>query len=164
MTVGLRLRARGLFLVLGVATACSCRDTDPPRPHNRDLGNDETILLPLSSPRKDPDLKDGEAEWHSFREVLPGEAADTADGGGELPAEEIEAEIRDVIDAYNELVAEGDVEELLKFFVEDQGEVIAPYLEVGLAVSKKLAETRAALEERLPGGGAPVARPGDGVA
>jgi hypothetical protein len=47
-----------------------CRDTEPPQPHNRDLGSDGVLLLPTASVRHNPAIADGQADWPASDGVL----------------------------------------------------------------------------------------------
>ena len=133
-------------------TMAGCRDLDAPVPHNRNLGNEETLLLPTQGSRYDVDLKSGAADWYEFREfdteeqpeaVAEAETADEDEGG-------LESTIRELISEYNELIAERNLEGLLEYHVEDQHEIIGALIEAGFAIVDKVAELRALLEEQLP--------------
>ena len=156
MVLGRRLAWWGLALFLVSMMGSGCRDGDPPSAHNRNLGDADSLLLPVRSARVDPDLKDGTAEWYEFPEFNAEQEAagdEPADGGGS----EIETEIRELISEYNELVAERTLDDILEYHIEEQHETIAALYEVKFTTLDKLAEVKAAFEEKLPEAGERVA-------
>ena len=147
------LRLALLFIVVG-ASVWGCRDVTPARPLNENLGTADEPLLPTQMTRYYSGLEPGggqDAEWHPFRPFEP-EAEEEAAAAGESDDESggLEAEIRDLISEYNELLAERAVEDLLEYHVEEQQEAVEAFYELGFASIDKLGELQAALEEKLP--------------
>lgn len=146
----------GCVLLPVLVVGMGCRDTEPPPAHNRDLGSDGEPLMPTASVWHDPDIAKGRAEWHPFRE--PEAAPEPTDGettADAAPADEggVETEIRELIDVYNELVAEtkvDDVDDLLDYYVEEQHNALRPWLEAAVSLPDKLERIREALEQKLP--------------
>ncbi|UCC31628.1 MAG: hypothetical protein JSU86_04990 [Phycisphaerales bacterium] len=146
----------GCVLLPVVVVGMGCRDTEPPPAHNRDLGSDREPLMPTASVWHDPDIAKGQADWHPFRE--PEAAPEPTEGEtttGAAPADEggVETEIRELIDEYNELVAEttvDDVDDLLDYYMEEQHDALRPWLEAAVSLPVKLERIREALEEKLP--------------
>lgn len=153
-----RRRSRWTWLILGLVAAgnIGCRDSDPPRPHYRDVGTGGTVLLPVPPPKyviTDPNA--GTADWHPFRDPSeeppePEAVDEDEESGGEASTEEIEAEIRELIADYNAIAADKDIEELLGYHLEEQQEALKPVLEAGFALLEKLPELASALEAKLP--------------
>lgn len=130
------------LLLFGVAVAPSgCRDREAPPSHYRDVGEGDTVLLPVAAPRYDPRIQKGRAEWQPFR-PLGAERSASAKGANKASSKldntEVESEIRELIDEYNGVVAERDIEGLLEFFVEDGQAALKPMLEAMLSVNEKL--------------------------
>ncbi len=147
-----RWRGQWIWLILGLVAAgnISCRDSDPPRPHYRDVGTEGTVLLPVPPPKyviTDPDA--GTADWHPFRDPSE-EPVEGEESGGEASTEEVEVEIRELITDYNAIAADKDIEELLGYHLEEQQEALEPVLEAGFALLEKLHELASALEAKLP--------------
>lgn len=149
MTLNRRGMTLSLILLLAGVIVSGCRESKPPPAHNRNLGDDAELLLPVQSPRMDPGLKDGAAEWYDFPEINAEEpAADdepSDEGGGE-----VETEVRDLIGEYNEVVAERSIDDLLEYHVDEQQDSIAALYEAKFPATDKLAEVKAAFEEKLP--------------
>jgi hypothetical protein len=147
-------RCRWLAYLLGVVSivVTGCRDTEPTPSHYRDLGEGDRVLLPGGSPWHAIPYKQGDtAEWVPFREPSA-EALAEAGEGDEAGAEAgeatgLEAEIRELIDEYHEVVADRDVEEMLEYHVEEQQETLGAMF--GDAV--RLLDTMDALQEALAG-------------
>jgi hypothetical protein len=145
-------------LVVSVCVAAAgvaCRETEPPRTHYADLGTDETLLLPAPSPPYAlSKVTDAKAEWHAVADRGAKEEAPAADEDDEaeegLSTAETEAEIRELIQQYNETAAEGDVEGLLEYYVPDQQDALKPLLETEVAIGKKATELSDALKAKLP--------------
>jgi hypothetical protein len=149
MTFGRRQWWFGLVLPLVSVIASGCREGHPPPAHNRNLGDDTVLLLPVRSSRVDPDLKGGTAEWYDFPEFGAEREATGDEPTGEGSGE-IEAEIRELISEYNEVVAERTLDELLEYHVDEQQDAITALYEAKFATMDKVAEVKAAFEERLP--------------
>lgn len=150
-----------LFTIGGIG----CRDTDPPPAHFRDLGTDSVPLLPTASVRQNPAIAGGQADWHPFREpsTVPTAAATPRTSEGEdrqdskqiegddrQDSKQIEAEIRELIEEYNEVVADGTVDDLLDYYVEQQHETIRPFIESAAALAETLEQIRSELEAKMP--------------
>lgn len=140
-------------LICAVVTGTGCRDSEPPPAHNRDLGIGDVVLLPTASVRHDTRIADGQADWPAFRKPEFGSApaddeVDEPDGHEE--GDSTEAEIRELIDEYNEVVADGTVEELLDYYVEAQHDKLQGLFEAARALAAKLAELRQELETKMP--------------
>ena len=139
----------GLVLAPTALFAFGCREGTPPPAHNRNLGDEDVMLLPVRSTRLDPSLQDGSAQWHDFREFNAEEEA----AGAEQPGEgggEIETEIRELIGDFNEVVAERDVEGMLEYHLDGQQDTVEAWYEAKFAAMDKLAEVKGAFEEKLP--------------
>ena len=159
-----RSRCRWFACLVGsiVLALPGCRDTEPTPSHYRDLGDGGRILLPGGSPWYEVRTeRRSSAEWVPFREPdfeAVAEGTETPRGpatsGTGAPAargaERIEAEIRDLIDEYNEIAAEGDFEELLEYHVEAQQDAIKAMFDAAVAMMEKLEALRAAFKEKLP--------------
>lgn len=141
------------FLPLVAIGAFGCRDIEPPPAHNRDLGAEGAPLMPTGSAWRDRAIAEGTADWVPFRapaidEGLSAEETATEETPeGESP---VEAEIRQLVDDYNDVVSDGAVDDLLEFYVEEQHEAIEPLLEASITLTEKLNQLREALEGRLP--------------
>lgn len=143
-----------------VLSASSCRDTEPPPAHARDLGTGGHTLLPTDSSWRNPAVATGQADWHPFRDPTLGEGeepgstprpgAEAVAGTEDFDAEEVEVEIRELIDGYNLDVADATTDVLLDYYVEGQRETLRPWLEAGTSLEEKLAGLRAGLDEKLP--------------
>ena len=138
------------LVALALAVVAGCRDVDPPRPYNQDLGDGTVLLPPVRSARQNAELRDGTAEWHEFSK-FEAEEEETAEGEvGEEEAGEVEAEIRELIAEYNELVAGHDLDEFLEYHVEEQHETVKALFEADAAMMSKSADLRSLLDENLP--------------
>lgn len=167
MTPLRRYRRVRYLVVLALFPALACRDTEPLPSHYRDLGTDETVLLPTASAWCDPAVAKGQADWHPFRKLetktkSTGKAADTGDKPED--GSEIEGEVRDLLDEYNGKVPDGSVDGLLEFFEEEQHDALRPLLEVSTQLAAKLSELRKQLEAKLPDAGDRIAAACDSLA
>jgi len=133
-----------------------CRDTDPPPTYYGDLGTDGTLLLPVPSPQYAiSKVDDAQADWHPV--AKPGERVeeeaeeeDVDESEDETSTTETEAEIRELIEAYNELAAERSMDDLLEYYVPEQQETLRPLLETSFNIAEKVAELADALTAKLP--------------
>ncbi len=134
--------------------AIGCKDADPPRTYYEDLGTDGRALLPTSSAWHDTAIAEGKADWHPFREPSdePPAPSGSAAAGAGVNAE-LDAEIRDLVDEYNELIGDETVDEILKYYVETQRDAVRPLLEAGEKIADSLASLREELEADLPDAG-----------
>ena len=136
------------------AILVGCRETEPETPHNLDLGDGRMVLMPPASEWSSPAIAKGQSDWHPFRDPLaersPSAAgSDDADGGDANG--ELETEIREFVEEFNEVAMDGTVEDLLDYFVEAQHEKLKPILALTIKYRDVHAGLRAALESRLPG-------------
>ncbi len=139
----IRLYTIFVFLVM----SAGCKQAPPPPSHDRDLSEDDTIvLLPVAPPWTDPALKDGKADWPNFN--APENESELKDSSAKK--EELVTEIRGVIDEYNGLVDEGVSDDLVEFFAKEQQDAVRPYIEAGLSLGKKIQALRDALKEKAP--------------
>lgn len=130
-----------------VAMSVSCRRAPPPPSHDRDLSDDDTVvLLPVAPPWSNPALKEGKADWPAFNDA--GDEPESDDSS--LQQEELITEIRELIDEYNGLVDDGVLDDLVEFFAEEQQDAVRPYVEVGLSLGIKIRKLRVALMEKAP--------------
>ena len=109
--------------------------------------------LPPPSPTwVNPAIAEGKADWHPFREPRMGEPApqDQPPSDPEARKKEIEAEIRDLIAAHNELSAKNDDEGVLEYYVKSQRETVKGLFTGAKTIFGKLDEIKGALAEKLP--------------
>lgn len=153
-----RRRARYLLLCMAIGTV-GCRDTEPPPAFNRDLGSDGVLLLPTASVWHEPEIARGKADWYPFRDPSAQRAAGLSPRGsvqGETPGSparkggRIESELREMIDEYNDFVAEATVDELLDYYVEEQHATLKPLFESVKQLAEIYAMIRKELEAKLP--------------
>jgi len=146
-------------LLLSTVAFLGCRDREPPRPFAHDLGKDGIVLLPLPSPRYTISSVGGadRADWIPLRDPIreddgETEAAPDDDTAvvDETAAGEVEAEVRELITDYNSLAAEGDIEELLAYYVEPKRTALQPLLESALDLARKVQEIRGSLADKFP--------------
>ena len=137
---------------LALMMVTGCRDTAPPPAFNRDLGDDTILLPPVRSTPQNPELREGTAEWFEFSKFEAEDEEIAEAEGGEEEVGEVEAEIRELIAEYNELVADRDLEEFLQYHVEEQHETVKALFEAETAMMAKFAELRSLLEEKMPEG------------
>jgi len=137
--------------ILGIAFLVAdsgCRPAEPPPSMYADLGTEDRPLLPTGSAWQDPAIAKGTAEWHPFRKPEPkGAAAPASAGAGAAAGSKIESDIRDVVQQFNDALAEGKAEPVVEFLVEDQVESGKQVLDVVPKFATKLQE----LVEASPG-------------
>ena len=151
------VREYGLSWILAAVLAtglAGCRKTDPPPAHARDLGDETGALIPTSGVWKNAAIVDGKADWHPFRDPADvpepdDDAATDVDAASEGNAE-TEAEVRDFIREYNEVVADGVIEEVIEYYVPEQAELIRPILETVAAGAVLVEQIRDELASKLP--------------
>jgi hypothetical protein len=117
--------------------------------------------MPPASEWRTAAIAKGQADWPPFRDPTtqpPHSAAESDDTEGEEATGELETEIRELIAEYNEVVADGTVEELLDYFVEAQHEKLSPILALTIQYRDAQNGLRAALESKLPGDQERIAR------
>ena len=154
---------RRCILCASMLLVPSCRETEPPPTHFQDLGDGGVALLPTASTWHNPAIADGTAEWQPFRPVDPDEQGDGGGNAGNAPStataasSETEVDIREMVDEYNDMVAEGAAEEdILEFFTEPQRPKLKQVRDAVSAFRGKLSELRAALVQQSPEGGQAV--------
>ena len=148
-----RWRGRWCVLVLIAIGGMSCRDTEPLPTHYCDLGTDGSPLPPTGSVWHNPAIATGQADWHPFRKPAVGEEAEPPAPAGDADAqgnEEIEAEIRDLVNEYNEAVADGTTDDLLEYYVEEQHDTLRPWLDAAASLARKLTALREAFDRKMP--------------
>lgn len=129
------------LLVLTAVGGCSRSPSS-----QADFAGDEpagTTLPPVGGARLNPAIAGGQADWVEFRQPpSPEEMAAEPNEPQPSPAtdsgEDWNAGLRTVVEDYNGLVAEGDVDGLLEYFVAEQEDVLRPLLTAALSLSRKL--------------------------
>jgi hypothetical protein len=165
-----------LRFVVGVAVALlgpftsACRDTEPPRVLNVDLGDaDLPLPPPATSARMNPAILGGRAEWRDFREPQlarmtgePGAAPGVADAARPVaPASQDDAQIKRIratLDEFNALVAEGKRDELPDYLVASQVDTMESLTKRQAEFMQKMGEVRRAFEAKLPDQGERIAK------
>ena len=154
---------RRCILYVSLLLVPSCRETEPPLTHFQDLGDEGVALLPTASTWQNPAIADGTAEWQPFRPLDPNEQGDGGPNAGSAPStakaasSRTEIDIREMVDEYNAMVAEGAAEEdILEFFTESQRPKLKQVRNAVNAFRGKLSELRAALVQQSPKGGQAV--------
>lgn len=143
-------------LVLAPLGLTGCREPDPPDPYDRDLGTDGTVLLPTASVVTIAEIAQGQADWTDLRDPSAAPPAGQ-DQRGDQPDTTtanaaVEEEIRDLVDEYNEVVAdaEASVDDLLDYYVDEQRPALKPVLEAGRTIRETLQALRSELETKKP--------------
>lgn len=152
-------RAWKMFSAVGFAVLAvvGCRDNEPPPSFYRNLGTEDVPLLPAASVIHDVSLLKGTADWVPFRDLAEAEAgtpsedvaAAEASPSGDSNAE-TEAEIRDLLKDYNELVADRDIDELIIYHIESHQDTAKQWYEVQFSLMDKVGEIQTALTSALP--------------
>ncbi|MCH7592545.1 MAG: hypothetical protein IH989_07195 [Planctomycetes bacterium] len=147
---------RRFIPIVLLLAATGCRETEPPPTLFQDLGTDGSPLLPTFPVWKTAAIADGQADWHAFREPA-GEPELGDDGGstsgGEAPGiakAEIEAEIREVIAEFNEVVRTGAADDILEYFVAEQADALEPIVETTFATQDVIQQLQGAFDAKLP--------------
>lgn len=135
-----------------IAVLACAAITNPGCGKNDDADSPGRALPPPSPTWVNPAVAEGKADWHPFREPKMGEPApqDQPPSDPEARKKEIEAEIREMIAAHNELSAKNDEEGVLEYYVEAQREAIKGLFASGKTMLGKLDEIKGALSEKLP--------------
>lgn len=145
---------RGLgWAVLCVACSVGCRETASDVEAEHDLGDDGRILLSVGSPRKDPAIAPGQAQWPAFRSPSagpPSAAGQNAEGVSPERRQEIEADIRALIAEFNEIQADEGVDAFLDYYVAEQHDALRPAFEAALSLTAKLDQVCGQLADKLP--------------
>ncbi|MCH8147942.1 MAG: hypothetical protein IH987_08100 [Planctomycetes bacterium] len=147
-------RAWKMFSAVGLAVLAvvGCRDKDPTPSFYRNLGTQDVPLLPTASVIHDVSLLKGTADWVPFRDLAQAEAgtpSEDATSSGDSNAE-TEAEIRDLLKDYNELVADRDIDELIVYHIESHQDTAKLWYEVQFSLMDKVGEIQTALTSALP--------------
>lgn len=159
MCAGRRGRGLGCVLACMASVMTACRDTQPPPAHNRDLGADGVVLLPTASAWHDPGIATGRADWHPFREPSADEEAGSdslgsarTDAGGAAAGsnQQVETQVRAMIDDYNDFVAEATVDDLLDYYIEEQHGALKQLFGSAKTITESFAAIRKELEAKLP--------------
>ncbi len=147
-------RRWGYLLAAAMVIVVGCRDDEPTPSHYRDLGDGARTLTPVGSSWHSVAYRAGDrADWVAFRELGAEAERDVADeGAGDATADtsEVETEIRDLIQEYNELAAERDFDEMLLYHAKSQRDDVRPLMDLAKTMVEKLDALREALEEKLP--------------
>lgn len=138
-----------VFLTIATIAVNGCRDSEPPPAYDRDLGENGVVLLPPATQQYDPAIVKGKADWRAFRDPSE-QPPPAADEGGAGQNKQVENEIHELIDEYNEVVVDGTVTELLDYYVEDQHERLKPLLNQATDLRTSLADLRKQLSDKLP--------------
>lgn len=159
MCAGRQGRGLGCVLACVVSVMMGCRDTQPPPNHNRDLGTDGVVLLPTASVWHDPGIAGGRADWHPFRDPSANQDADSdpagaaqgsAGGSAAGGNQQVETQVRAMIDDYNDFVDEATVDDLLDYYVEAQHNTLKLLFETGKTLTESFTAIRKELEAKLP--------------
>lgn len=144
LLVGIRRAPRLCALaLLSVAVGCSRGEPDPAdRTYSDSNGR---VPASVGGAKLNPAVAEGQAEWVAFREPPPPEPA----GADRPESEPLEAPaagaagadgagLREIIEDYNSLTADGSVDDLLDYFVPEQSDALRPVVEKALARAGKL--------------------------
>ncbi len=163
----LHRRLPGIVAAILMIGWAGCRETDPPPPHARDLGDERGALLPTAPVWKNPAIADGQADWQPFRDP-----ADSPEPDKEAPGSgndhqagnlETEAEIREFIREYNEVVADGSIDEMIEYYVQEQAAMLKPVLKAVGDVAGIGRQIRSELESKLPDAAGRIAAASDSL-
>lgn len=141
-----------------IAVVMGCREQEPLPSHHYDIGDGQAILLPTTSAWVDPNVTDGRADWVELREpdfdeVKAQDAKvtvnenDQTTGSAVEGADEIEAELRDLLSEYNDLVNDEKYEDVIEFYIPDQGDTVTQMIKAIPAMTSKFKELQAVLPE-----------------
>lgn len=132
--------------LLCALSGAACREIEPPRSYDRDLGTDSAPLPPTGLTWLEPKVKDGRAQWHPFRDPTKEEPGATAEAGPVTGADGIQTQLRVMLVEYNKFLSEERYDELSDFFVESQADAAEQLMQTFPALLGKLRE----LNETLP--------------
>jgi len=141
--------ARLASVILVATAACGCSRGEPEDADNG--GHNGRAVAPVGGARLNPALAGGQAEWVEFREpklAEPPGAEKEEPVGNTAGAEGRESEFRKLVQDYNDIGADGDVEDFLEYFVADQVEAMRPVLQSALAVAAKLTQLCTGMKEK----------------
>ncbi len=136
--------------MLAAIAIAACRPpSEPPPTLYEDLGTEERPLLPTASVWHDTSVAKGTADWHPFRkpdpEAKPPPSPANPPTGGAPANDELAGELREVINEFNAVVAEGKNDEVADFLIEEQAAPAKQIIEVLPRFAAKLAELAAIL-------------------
>lgn len=143
------------ILAVGLAAACwgtltGCDADPPPGPFAYNLGDASRPLPPAPPAKRNTTLAQGTAEWVEIR--IPSE-----DSFGQPPAPTSpDAAIREMLESYNQAVADDAWEELPEYYIEAQQEPARQLIAVTTKTIEKYQQLAAALNEKQAGSGAVV--------
>lgn len=134
--------------LLCALSGAACREIDPPRSYDRDLGTDGDPLPPTGLTWLEPNVKDGRAQWHPFRDPTKQQPDATAEPGAGAGAgtDGIQTQLREMLVEYNKFLSEERYDELSDFFVESQADAADKLMQTFPALLGKFRE----LNEALP--------------
>lgn len=132
-----------LFCALSGA---ACREIEPPRSYDRDLGTDGVPLPPTGLTWLEPKVKDGRAQWHPFRDPTKEQPDATAGAGAVAGSDGIQTQLREMLVEYNKFLSEERYDELSDFFVESQADAAEQLMQTFPALLGKFRK----LNETLP--------------
>lgn len=140
---------RSVILLVALLLTAGCREKEPTPKLMQDLGDGERVLLPVSSPWHDTPYNRGDtAQWVEFRPPDPDEPpAFGKEAAGEQMATNRALAL---IDRYQSLAAERDVEGVLALYVESQRESLRSMIEFGFKMFDRLETVQEVLLEKLP--------------
>lgn len=145
------------FPIFLIIAAAGCRDTEPPPTRFEDLGAEGKPLVPTAPVWTNPAIASGQADWYPFRDPTaePVESVDDAGTSAERDQEaasgQVETEIRELVEEYNEVVRDGAVDEILEYFVAEQAAALKPVAEAVLASFDIIGKLGTELKTKLPG-------------
>lgn len=127
----------------------ACRENEPPDAYPRDLGNEDTVLLPTASVFKPPGIAEGRADWVDFRKPQDSEDSD-AGAEANVNAAEVEAEIQTMFADYNGLLSDSEatIDDFLDFYVDAQRDLVKSLLESTPALAQTLQQLREELQAK----------------
>lgn len=159
-TMNFRRLKRGsagiLTLTLMLSAGMGCNKNDPPPAYNYDLGDSALALPPTSSSPTNVLLASGQADFPAFRKPTDKPASSQPStlkpSAGSSNFSAVEKNLRDMITEYNEFTrdAETDADALLDYFVEEQYDILKPWMEAGLTTFRHLTAIRNELTGKLP--------------
>ena len=132
--------------LLCALSGTACREIEPPRSYDRDLGTDGAPLPPTGLTWLEPNVKDGRAQWHPFRDPTKEQPDATAEAGADAGTDGIQTQLREMLVEYNKLLSEERYDELSDFFVESQVDAADKLMQTFPALLVKFRE----LNEALP--------------
>ena len=150
-----RFRVLKILSIILIVTVTGCRDTEPPPTHFEDMGTAGKPLVPTSSVWKESAIAGGQADWRPFRDpadepVETVDAEEPSDRRSDSGISPVEAEIRELVDEFNQVVRDGAVEEILEYFIEEQTASLKPIVEAAFTATDLIGKIRVELTTKLP--------------